>query len=88
MSKLTYTELQKELTHKTKSEENLKNRVVTLRGEVLRYKEVANKLPIQYERIIKEYRHTLNKFVDNSWKLVFLIVIGKINDKWNSFRRR
>ena len=86
MARKTYIEIQKELTSKTKANENLKKRAGTLREEALRYKKLANSLPIQYERIIKEYKQSAEMFAKNSWKVVFIIISGKINSGWNRFR--
>lgn len=88
MPRKTYQEISKELTDKKKSEENLKKRVSTLKEESLHYKSIAKSLPIQYEKVIKEYKHSAETFAKNSWKTVFIIVAGKINDRWNKFRGR
>lgn len=79
MIKKTYQEIQNELTHKTKSNENLKKRVSSLKGELLHYKDVARSLPVQYERIIKEYRKTLDDVLQNGWKLLFIKIVEKKN---------
>ena len=86
MVKPTYTELQEELTDKQNAEKNLKKRVGTLHEEVLRYKGYARSLPVQYERVIKEYKKQLEFFASNSWKLVFVIVSTKINAGWKKIK--
>ena len=86
MGRKTYTEIQKELTNKRTAEKNLKKRVSTLEEESLRYKSLAKSLPVQYERIIKEYKKTLDTFLENSWKLVFIIVSKKMSDGWKRIR--
>lgn len=88
MGRPTYTELQKELTNKRTSEKHLKKRVSTLKEESLRYKALAKSLPIQYERIVKEYKKSLDIFWENSWKLVFIIIATKINNRWKKFREK
>lgn len=84
MVKKTYSQLQKELTHKTKSKENLKKRVSSLKVESLHYKEVAESLPVQYEKIIKEYKKTLEEVLKNGWKLLFI----KISEKFTKMKVR
>lgn len=88
MIKPTYSELQKELTNKRTAEKNLKKRVGTLKEEMLRYKGLAKSLPVQYERIIKEYRKSLDVFLEHSWKVVFIILHDKFSAKWNKLRGR
>jgi hypothetical protein len=88
MPRLTYKQLQKELTNKRTAEKNLKKRVSTLKAEVLRYKGLAKSLPVQYERIIKEYKKSLDLFISNSWKLVAVVLAGKFNERWSKMRGR
>lgn len=88
MGRKTYQEIAKELTHKTKAEENLKKQVSKHKEEALRYKKLAKGLPIQYERIIREQKRSLEVFAKESWKTVFIIISGKLSNKWNELKGR
>lgn len=88
MPRKTYSEISKELTNSRTAEKNLKKQVSKHREEALKYKHMARSLPIQYERVIKDLKQSLDEFAKNSWKLVFIIVAGKINARWKQLRGR
>lgn len=88
MPRKTYPEIQKELLSKTRANENLKKQVSKHREEALRYKELVKSLSIQYERIIKEFKQSMDWFAKNSWKVVIIIIAGKISSRWGKLRGR
>lgn len=78
----TFEQLQKELVGKEKSEKKLKERVSTLKGEVIKYRDEEKRLIVQYERLIKEWRKRYESLLANGWK----IVIAKITIWYNKKR--
>lgn len=72
----TYGEIQRELLNKTKSTDNLKERIKTLKSEVKRYKDIEKGLIIQYERIINEWRKRYDNLISHGWKIVFVKIIN------------
>lgn len=70
----TYSELQKELLSKTKSEEKIKDRARTLKVEVLEHREREKSLILQYERLVREWRKRYEELLNNGWKLLLIKV--------------
>lgn len=80
----TYSQLHKELFHKTKSEENLRKRVSSMRVELREYRERQHMLLVQYERIVRDWKKEYENLLYNGWKIVFV----KINRWFNEKRGR
>lgn len=77
----TYNQLNRELLSKTRGEKKLKERVRTLRGELLEYRRNEKRAIIQYERIIKEWRKRYDSLFNNTFKLVISRIIAWYNEK-------
>lgn len=69
--KVTFEELQRDLTHKTRSEQKLKDRISTLKTDLKETKDQEKRLIVQYERIIKEWKKRYDNLLSSGWKIVF-----------------
>jgi len=80
--KVTFDELQRDLVGKAQSEKKLKERVSTLKSDLIETKEQEKRLIVQYERLIKDWRKRYENLIGSGWK----IVIAKISIWYNNKR--
>lgn len=77
----TYHELQKELSNTKTGLQKARKRVSILNHHVLKYKNHAKRLVLQYERVITEYKKMLEDYKKNIAKFFFLSLFNKIREK-------
>lgn len=71
----TYHQLEKELFHKTRSEENLKRRIRSLRDQMRVFRFAEKQLVLQYERLVRDWRIRYESMMKNGWKIVLAKIV-------------
>lgn len=76
-----FSELEKELLHKTKAEENLKKQKNYWKERALKDRKMLKSMSGQYERVAREYKKNFDKLFNNAPKLFAVYLIQKLNQK-------
>lgn len=75
-----YKKLQKELLYKKKGLQIAKNRISSLKIELLKSHNYIKTLIYQYERIIIEWKKMYKNLIENGWKIMLVKIIEKYNN--------
>lgn len=83
----TIKQLEQEIADKRKQEKILKERVSKWRGEALEARRMLKSLITQYERIVKDYKKTVDDFQKHATKLFIVYIFNKFKT-WKEGRGR